>query len=104
MPSLCDPTRPSTNTTCGLLPVTSALEQKGGYEDAALDRVRDAVAVLEAVVHVRNARQHGGGQEKGAAAVKTLGLSYPIFNPSYAWQVIQNKVIAALTALREEIR
>ncbi len=43
----------------------SNTRKTGGYDDAALDRVRDAVAVLAAVVHVRNAQQHGGGQERG---------------------------------------
>ena len=40
----------------------------------------------------------------GAEAVSTLGLSYPIVNPTHAWQVIQNRAIASLVALREEMR
>lgn len=79
------------------------LEQNSSCDQIAIDRVRDAVAVFEAVIHVRNARQHGGGQERGAEAIRRLGLAYPIMDPAYAWQVIQNRIVAALTALREEI-
>lgn len=79
------------------------LEQDGELDEAALDRVRDAAADLGAVVNIRNAQQHGGGQERGVEATRILGLSYPIVDPSQTWQVIQRRVVSALTTLREEV-
>lgn len=83
--------------------IASFLEQDGVLDEAALDRVRDAAADLGAVVNIRNAQQHGGGQERGIEATQTLGLSYPIVDPSLAWSVIQRRVVSALTTLREEV-
>ena len=83
--------------------IASFLEQDSVLDEAALVRVRDAVADLGAVVNIRNAQQHGGGQERGVEATRTLGLSYPIVDPSFAWSVIERRIVAALTTLREEI-
>ncbi|HYQ61956.1 hypothetical protein [Actinophytocola sp.] len=83
--------------------IATFLEQGDVLDEAALGRVRDAAADLGAVVNIRNAQQHGGGQERGVEATRVLGLSYPIVDPSMAWQVIQRRVVSALTTLREEV-
>jgi len=95
------PRKPREHPVQGIIP---HLEQHFRFDEPALDRLRAGVAILEAVVHLRNAQQHGGGQTRAPGATNTLGLVYPVGDPSHAWQMIQNRIIAALTAIREEIR
>jgi len=68
------------------------------------ERVRRAIAVLEAAVLVRNAQQHAGAASESVSALGTLGLTYPITEWLPAWVTIRNRVTTALWAIREELQ
>jgi hypothetical protein len=70
----------------------------------AATRVDRALAVLQAVTHVRNGGQHVGAVEYAATALPSLGLTFPVVNHAAAWRMIQAHTVAALDTLREEIR
>lgn len=69
----------------------------------AMDRVKQAIAVLRRVTHLRNAGQHAGVAEKAVKALPALGLTFPITDYQQAWWVVQAHVVAALDVLREEL-
>lgn len=68
------------------------------YIELEFDRLQlDAQAtlqVLKAVQTMRNSLwQHSGTEHRGVAAVKSLGLGYPIADAATAWRIIQRQVI-----------
>jgi hypothetical protein len=70
----------------------------------AIPRIEWATEILEAVVLVRNAGQHSYASERILVSLSRLGLSYPIEDHRTGWGAVGERVVAALTALREEIR
>jgi hypothetical protein len=70
----------------------------------ALPAVQSAVATLQAVRDVRNAGQHAAATSKAVAALRLLGLSYPIYHYGPAWESVTAYVTEALRAIREEIQ
>jgi hypothetical protein len=85
--------------------LTPFINSKKYVDSTSIQRIEEAVEVLKAVQSVRNSLwQHSGTEHRGVAAVKLLGLSYPITDAAIAWRSIQKKIIDALTALREEIQ
>ena len=71
---------------------------------AAMARVDPAVDVLESVTHIRNGGQHMDAAADAAAALPSLGLTYPISDFSSAWWTVQVNVVQALDIIREEVR
>lgn len=69
----------------------------------ARTRVSDAVRVLEEVVALRDARQHGEASDRGIAAFRNLGIPYPPANWHGTWQAVSGRAIDALNSLREEL-
>jgi hypothetical protein len=68
-------------------------------------RIDDAVSLLRDVTEVRNALfQHSGTEHRAVRALTNLGLGFPVTDWQAAWESIQRHVIAAFTALREEIQ
>lgn len=68
-------------------------------------RIADAVAVLRDVTEVRNALfQHSGSEHRAVQALTNLGLSFPVTDWRAAWETVELHVIAAFSALREEIQ
>jgi hypothetical protein len=85
--------------------LTPFINSKKDLDTTSVQRIEEAVEILKAVQSMRNSLwQHSGTEHRGVAAIKLLGLSYPITDPTTAWRSIQRKVIEALTALREEIQ
>lgn len=62
------------------------------------------VGTLQAVKHVRNGASHVHGASQAAAAMRLLGLSYPIVDYRQAWTSVTAYVIDALNVLREELQ
>ena len=70
----------------------------------AMARVDPALATLQSVTHIRNGGQHMDAATDAATALPSLGLTYPISDFSYAWQIVQMHVVQAIDAIREEVR
>jgi hypothetical protein len=66
-------------------------------------RIDSSIATLEASVAVRNAGQHANAAPSTVEALRALGLSYPVADWTYAWQVIRSEVVASIDGLREEL-
>jgi hypothetical protein len=61
--------------------------------------------VLRDVTEVRNALfQHSGTEHRAVQALTNFGLSFPVTDWRTAWESIQRHIIAAFSALREEIQ
>lgn len=85
------------------------LERLGPYlfgvlPEEAHERVRNAVAVLDAARHVRAAGQHHAAQRAAMGAYDVLGLSYPVASWPAAWAHIQMIVTSAIDAIRDELQ
>ncbi len=83
-----------------LVTLRSYLEQKMGDRSA---RAVAAIDDLRAVFDLRVWRQHPSTDERGARRMAHLGLSLPVFDWGAAWEHVQARAVAALSALREEI-
>lgn len=70
----------------------------------AMPRVEQAIGVLQAATHVRNAGQHVDASGRAVAGLTTLGLGYPLTDYTDAWRRVRAQVVEALGVLREEIR
>lgn len=77
-----------------------ALETVG---EEGRDRVKDAIAVLEDAIALRDAGQHADAAPRAVAAAKRLGIDYPFGDVAATWAMLTRRVIEALSALREEI-
>lgn len=65
-------------------------------------RVTEAIDDLRAVVHLRVWRQHDGTERNAVKAAARLGLALPAPDWGGAWNIVQARAVAALSALREE--
>lgn len=86
-----------------------ALERLGPYlcsvlPEEAHERVRNAVAVLDAARRLRVAGQHHSAQRGAVGAYEVLGLRYPVENWPAAWEHIQVVVTNAFDAIRDELQ
>jgi len=68
------------------------------------ERVREAVAVLDAARQVRTAAQHTGARATVEDACALLGLQYPVVDWAAGWQQVQIVVADACAALSDELR
>jgi len=68
------------------------------------ERVRKAVAVLDAARQVRTAAQHTGARATVEDACAVLGLNYPVVDWTTGWQQVQIVVADACAALSDELR
>lgn len=66
--------------------------------------IREQVAMLEAILFVREAGQHSSAGRRGAAAMIDLGAGFPPPSWTAAWEVIERRAADALGALREELQ
>lgn len=66
-------------------------------------RSSDAILDLRALFGVRAWRQHPGTEQRAAAGLVRLGISSPVVDWGIAWHRVQERTVAALSALREEI-
>lgn len=85
------------------------LERLGPYlcrilPEEAHERMRNAVAVLNAARHLRAAGQHHAAQREAVSAYQILGLRYPVVNWQAAWAHIQAVVASAIDAIRDELQ
>lgn len=76
----------------------------GQFPPDSESRIKSAVGTLQAVKHVRNGASHVHGASQAAAAMRLLGLSYPIVDYRKAWTSVTAYVIDALGILREELQ
>ena len=81
--------------------IATYLEDKLGDESA--DRASEAIADLRALFDLRVWRQHEGTERRAAAGMDRLGITLPVYDWGAAWQHVQARAVAALSALREEI-
>lgn len=72
--------------------------------EAGAVRANQAVAMLSHVAELRNSLVHTGTEYQSARALPGLGVEYPITDWAEAWSIVQERVIDALAALREEIQ
>jgi hypothetical protein len=68
------------------------------------EQIRAQVAVLEAILFVREAGQHSAAGRRGAAAMIDLGAGFPPPNWTAAWAVIERRALDALSVIREELQ
>jgi len=66
-------------------------------------RAREAIDDLRALLDIRVWRQHTGTDERAARGMRRLGISLPVYDWGEAWQRVQARSVAALSALREEL-
>jgi hypothetical protein len=71
---------------------------------ASEEQMRKQVALLEAILFVREAGQHSAAGQRGAAAMIDLGAGFPPPNWTAAWDVIERRAIDALGAIRDELQ
>jgi hypothetical protein len=84
-----------------LLDLREYLIEKMGKDEAA--RAVDAVEDLRAMFDLRVWRQHEGTDERGTRGMARLGISLPVMDWGAAWEHVQVRAVAALSALREEV-
>ena len=84
-----------------LLDLSDYLQTKLTEESAA--RALAAVDDLRALFDLRVWRQHAGTEDRAARGMSRLGISLPVYEWGVAWQRIQARTVAALSALREEV-
>ncbi len=77
------------------------LQGELGAESAG--RASEAIIDLRALFGLRAWRQHEGAERRAAPAMAQLGITLPVYDWGAAWQHIQARAAAALSALREEI-
>lgn len=70
----------------------------------AVPRVEAAIAVLEAIIDVRDAGQHSGASERAVAGFLTLGVLYPPSDWQAAWQALSQQTVNSLNVLREALQ
>lgn len=66
-------------------------------------RVQDAIDLMNAVREIRNSGQHPKPSTTLNSAHNTLGLPFPIRNPTNAWNIIRAQMELAFGTLQEEI-
>jgi hypothetical protein len=71
--------------------------------DESAGRASEAVADLRALFGLRVWRQHEGTEYRAANAMARLGITLPVYDWGAAWQQVQARAVAALSALREEV-
>jgi len=71
---------------------------------ASEERMREQVALLEAILFVREAGQHSAAGRRGAAAMIDLGAGFPPPSWGSAWAVIERRAIDAFGAIRDELQ
>ena len=76
---------------------------QGELGDESAGRASEAVADLRALFGLRVWRQHEGSERRAADAMGRLGITLPVYDWGAAWQHVQVRAVAALSALREEI-
>ncbi len=67
------------------------------------ERASSAIEVLRGVFDLRVWRQHKGTDERAARGMRRLDLVLPPADWGVAWQHVQARAVAALSALREEL-
>ena len=72
--------------------------------EEARPRIRDAVDRVEAIIALRDSRQHSGAAPRALAATRTLGLPYPITDWPGAWAIITAQAVDAISSVRDELR
>lgn len=68
------------------------------------DRIDQAVVLLDAIREVRNGLQHMNATQRAINGLGVLGIKYPITDWSGAWDQLRVQTMAALDAIRDEIR
>jgi hypothetical protein len=84
-----------------LIDLKSYMQEKLGPEGST--RAVGAIDDLKAVFDVRVGRQHAGTDARAARGMSHLSVPFPIYDWGSAWQQIQARTVAALSALREEV-
>lgn len=72
-------------------------------DEEAVPRVAAAIRILDLVVGLRDAGQHGAAGERGLEAFRELNLAYPPVDWRMAWNTISARTVDALSTLREEL-
>lgn len=72
-------------------------------DEEARPRVAAAIRILELVVGLRDAGQHGAAGDRGLEAFRELNLAYPPVDWRMAWNAISTRTVGALNSLREEL-
>jgi hypothetical protein len=70
----------------------------------SIERISTEVSVLNAARQVRVSSQHVGGNIDLVAALRLLGVQYPITDWAAAWSQVAERVAATFSAIREEIQ
>ena len=73
-------------------------------EEGGRGRVADAMLSLEAVLALRDSRQHGGASHRAMAAAQRLGLPYPTSDWGEAWRAVSGRTVQALSVIGDELR
>jgi hypothetical protein len=68
------------------------------------DRIRGAIALLDAARQVRAGPQHSGAVSKAIDGLNLLGIGYPVYDWPGAWQQVQIVASTAFDAIRDEIQ
>jgi hypothetical protein len=76
---------------------------KGVLDDDSAERASKAIGDLRAMFDVRVGRQHAGTDARGRRGMNRLGIAPPVYDWGEAWQHVQRRAVAALSALREEV-
>jgi hypothetical protein len=66
-------------------------------------RVTEAIRMLELVITLRDADQHGAVSERAVHAFRELRVPYPPSDWNSSWRTISTQAVSALNALREEL-
>ena len=72
--------------------------------DESHDRIREAVALLDAARQVRAGAQHAGARSKSIDAFTLLGLGFPVYDWPAAWEHVQVVAATAFDSIRDEIQ
>jgi hypothetical protein len=76
---------------------------KGTLAKESAGRASEAISDLRGVIGLRVWRQHAGTERRAVRGMQRLGITLPVVDWAWAWQNVQARAVAALSALREEI-
>jgi len=68
------------------------------------ERVRHAIAILDAARQIRAGAQHQGALTKSIDAFNLLGIGFPVYDWPGAWEQVQSVAAHAFDSIRDEIQ
>jgi hypothetical protein len=68
------------------------------------ERIRGAVAQLDAARHIRAAAQHSGARSQSVDSYTRLGISHPVSDWPGTWKQVQAVIATAFDSIRDELQ